>query len=248
MFGRQIDLSTAFNVRDLGGFPTAGGGSTRFGRAVRSDALHRVDGRDEAVLSGLALRAVYDLRSPSELDSDGLGNFVGRRVPHYHAPMMAVTLNPYDDTIDWRGINLEERYVAMLEEGETAIRSVLAAVADPAPGPVLFHCSAGKDRTGVLTAILLSAVGVDDDAIAADYRVSQGNIAHVIEGYREQMKDAGLDDNAIAYLISSPPERMHYTLARLRERWGGVVEYLDAIGFGPTDREQLRRNFVQDLA
>lgn len=246
MADREIKLTTAFNFRDLGGLAVAGGGITRSGRVYRSDALHRIEGPDLEVLGALDLRAVFDLRSAAELDTDGLGGFVGRRVPHHHAPMMAVALNPYDQTVDWRGIDLEERYVSMLEEGASAIRSVLDAVADPEPGAVVFHCSAGKDRTGVLAAVLLSAVGVDEDAVVADYELSQANIAEVIKGYRDEMKAAGLDDDAIAYLVSSPPERMRATLAQLRRRWGSIEGYLDGIGFGADSRALLRAGFVDD--
>ncbi len=248
MHGRPIELKTAYNIRDLGGFPTRAGGTTRYGRAIRSDGLHRVDDGDAALLEALELRVVFDLRSGAELDSDGLGAYVGSRVAHRHTPMMAVTLNPYDDSVDWRGIDLEERYVAMLDEGRDAVRAVLEAIAAPGPGAVLFHCSAGKDRTGVLAAVLLCAVGVDEDAIVTDYARSQGNIAQVIEGYREQMREAGLDSDAIDYLISSPPQRMRYTLAKLRERWGSVEGYLEDIGFDGSAVAQLRRYFVEDVA
>jgi protein-tyrosine phosphatase len=240
----DIALSTVFNFRDLGGFDVPDGGVTSHRMVFRSDALHRVDAADHAVLDGLGLRAVFDLRSAAELETDGLGSFVGGAVPHFHVPMMAVTLNPYDSSVDWRGIDLEERYVAMLEEGEAAIRAVLEAIAEPQPGGIVFHCSAGKDRTGVLAAVLLGAVGVREEAIVADYAASAANIERVISGYREEMLDAGLDEAAIAYLISSPPDRMRYTLARVRERWGNIEAYLDAIGFDADCRRQLRSRFV----
>jgi protein-tyrosine phosphatase len=240
----DIAFSTVFNFRDLGGFEVRGGGITSHRTVFRSDALQRVDAADQAVLEGLGLRAVFDLRSAAELETDGLGSFVGGGVPHFHVPMMAVTLNPYDSSVDWRGIDLEERYVAMLEEGQTAIRAVLEAVAEPQPGGVVFHCSAGKDRTGVLAAVLLGAVGVHEEAIVADYAASAANIERVIEGYREEMLAAGLDEAAIAYLISSPPERIRYMLAQLEGRWGNIDGYLDAIGFDADCRRRLRSRFV----
>jgi protein-tyrosine phosphatase len=244
MAEREIGLVTAFNFRDLGGFAVEEGGQTRFGLVYRSDALHRVNVADHEVLAGLGLGAVFDLRSSAELETDGVGSFVGTAVPHHHAPMMAVTLNPYDQQVDWRGIDLEERYVAMLAEGKAAIRQVLDAVARSAGEGIVFHCTAGKDRTGVLAAVLLRAVGVAPDAIIADYALSGPNIAHIIDGYRTEMAEAGLDDEAIEYLISSPPRRMLDTLAALDERWGGIDAYLDSIGFDAELRDQLRSRFV----
>lgn len=240
----DIAFSTVFNFRDLGGFTVRGGGVTRHRAVFRSDALHRVDAADHALLEGLGLRAVFDLRSTAELETDGLGSFAGGAVAHFHVPMMAVTLNPYDSKVDWRGIDLEERYVAMLEEGRSAILAVLEAAAESQPGAIVFHCSAGKDRTGVVAAILLGAVGAEEEAILADYAASATNIERVIKGYREEMLQAGLDQAAIAYLISSPPERMRNMLAQLEARWGGIEGYLDAIGFDADCRRQLRRRFV----
>jgi protein-tyrosine phosphatase len=193
----------------------------------------------------LGIRRVFDLRSDAELARDGIGEFAGRVAEHVHVPLVRVSLSPFDPDIDWKTVNLRDRYLEMLEEGGNAVRAIFSALAGAAAGAVVFHCSGGKDRTGVVAALVLRALGVADTAIVEDYALSEANLAEAVREYREHLQQAGLDSAAIAYLTSSPPERMRYTLAELDRRWGSTQEYLRWIGVDEDAVASLRRNLLE---
>jgi len=245
MDSRRVPLSSAFNVRDLGGLPAGEGTQVRRGRAYRADALHRLTAVDRAIMAELGIRKVFDLRSDAEVARDGIGKFAGREAEHIHVPLVRVSLSPFDPEIDWRLVNLRDRYLEMLEEGGAAIRAIFTALADDADGAVVFHCSGGKDRTGVVAALVLRALGVPEEAIVNDYSVSEKHLKGPVREYRSHLENAGLDTAAIAYLTSSPPERMRYTLAELDRRWGSTEGYLSWIGVRNETVERLRRSLLE---
>ena len=245
MASRQVALSSAFNVRDLGGLPAGEGRQVRYGRAYRADALHRLTAEDRAVLESLGIRRVFDLRSNAELARDGIGEFAGKAAEHVHVPLVRVSLSPFDPDIDWRTVNLRDRYLEMLDEGGTAIRTIFSALAADPPDTVVFHCSGGKDRTGVVAALILRCLGVPDVEIVEDYALSEANLADAVREYRAHLEDVGLDSAAIAYLTSSPPERMRHTLGELDRRWGSTDGYLHSIGIDAATIESVRRNLLE---
>lgn len=236
MHGRRIELQGAFNFRDLGGV-AAGDTVVATGRVFRSDALHRLTPSDVEALEGLGIARVFDLRSPSELARDGIGDFpVGK---HVHAPLVEQTLNPFDPTIDWQRIDLAERYVEMLVIGGDAIRVVFEAASEGEP--IVFHCTGGKDRTGVVAALLLRALGVSDEDIVADYAVSEGYMRAALDAHRRELLARRFAPDVIAYLTSSPPQRMRAMLRELDRRWGSAAGYLSEIGVGEDLLARLTR-------
>lgn len=242
---RAVHLESASNVRDLGGLPVRGGGMVRRGRVYRGDAIHGATSADVSVLRSLGIRTVYDLRSPDELARDGIGQFAGSIAEHRHAPIVQVSLSPFDPRIDWATVNLRDRYLEMLEQGGDAIRSVMLALCDDRSGPVLFHCSGGKDRTGVVAALILRVLGVADEDIIADYAMSERNLAPRVRAFLDRLEGAGIDDDAIAYLTSSPPARMRYTLREIDARWGSAPRYLETIGVGAEEIARVEANLVE---
>jgi protein-tyrosine phosphatase len=245
MESRQVALHSAFNVRDLGGLPAGQGRRVRRGCAYRADALHRLTAGDCAILSNLGIRRVFDLRSHAEVARDGIGVFAGGAAEHVHVPLVRVSLSPFDPDIDWKTVNLRDRYLEMLYEGGAAIRAIFAALATETPAPVVFHCSGGKDRTGVVAALVLRCLGVPDGVIVEDYALSEANLAEAVRDYRAHLHEVGLDCAAIAYLTSSPPERMYYTLAELDRRWGSTDAYLQSIGVDAATIDCARRNLLE---
>jgi protein-tyrosine phosphatase len=248
MLPRDVILSSASNVRDLGGLYAGGGRRVRRGRAFRAGALHGLDPADIAKLRALGIARVFDLRSPSELARDGTGLFAGPVAEHVHVPLVQVSLNPFDPDVDWRGINLRDRYLEMLQQGGSAIRAVIEALAGENAAPLVFHCSGGKDRTGVVAAIVLRAIGVPDDSIVTDYSLSERNLTAAIHEHRASIEAMGLEPEVLAYLTGSPPERMWYTLGEIDRRWGSTVAYLSSIGVSDDTRNRLRRNLVEPPA
>src|SRR3954471_13812998 len=176
---RLLPLVGAFNFRDIGGYPAAGGRGTRWGGVVRSDTLQELSADDLAVLRELGLRTVVDLRTPTEVERDGRGplqdepiHYVNLSVlPEEAGESVAAPAPDHDD--------VAARYLWYLETGAGALTTAMALVADGGNHPLVFHCMAGKDRTGVLSALLLSCVGVDGKAIVDDY-VQTADTLHLI--------------------------------------------------------------------
>ena len=241
---RRVSLSNAFNFRDLGGVTAGSAGAVRRGRAFRSDGLHRLDEPDIEALAALGIADVFDLRSDAELARDGIGRFAGGRARHHHTPLVKISLSPFDPDIDWQTINFRDRYLEMLEEGGGAVRAIFTALAAPGAAPLVFHCSGGKDRTGVVAALIQRTIGVDDDDILEDYGLSESLLQAAGDGVRSRLDALGLTAAAIAYMTSSPPDRMRYTLDELDRRWGSTSGYLRWAGVSEAIEEGVRRNLV----
>ncbi|NQY91925.1 MAG: tyrosine-protein phosphatase [Deltaproteobacteria bacterium] len=239
MHNKPLALDGAFNFRDIGGYSTASGQSVRRSIVYRADTLHRLSDSDARVLEGLGIARVVDLRSDLELQRDGVGVFVEGRGIHVHAPLVEVSLSPFDSDIDWGQVDLRERYIEMLEVGTAALREVFESVAADRV-PLVFHCTGGKDRTGVVAALLLRTLGVSDAVIEQDYSASERYLAPVISKHRGALEGEGLADDVIAYLCSSPASRMRYTLEQLDRRWGSTESYLLQAGVDRATQDALR--------
>jgi len=242
---RRVSLSNAFNFRDLGGVRAGASGRVRRGKVFRSDGLHRVDERDVTALTALGIGDVFDLRSAAELARDGIGEFAGQRAHHHHCPLVKISLSPFDPDIDWQTVNFRDRYLEMLDEGGAAVLAIFHALAAPSAKPLVFHCSGGKDRTGVVAALIQRTLGVSDDVILDDYAASEGLLQAAANGVQSRLDALGLSSSAIAYLTSSPPDRMRYTLDELDRRWGSTTAYLRWAGVTKEIEDGVRRNLVE---
>jgi protein-tyrosine phosphatase len=240
----RIELEGAWNFRDFGGVTAADGRRIRPGAVFRSDALHRLTAGDAARLEALGLSRVYDLRSARELETDGLGDFAAVGDRHFHRPLVRVTLSPFDPSIDWKTLDLSSRYLEMLREGGAVVVEILSWLASAEAGPTVFHCTAGKDRTGVLAALLLLALGVDEEEVVADYAASEVCLAELLSERRKPLLAMGLDLEAVAYLTTAPASRMKATLLRLEADWGGVEGYLACAGAAPGLSAALRARLL----
>ncbi|MGI6245879.1 MAG: tyrosine-protein phosphatase [Pseudochelatococcus sp.] len=237
---RQIPLAGAHNLRDLGGYPTGRGGATAWRRLLRSDGLHALTEQDVDRLRGIGLRTVIDLRSQQEaayqpgrlVDEPG---FTCLRIPLFSA------LAPINMAMAAQDFDLGQRYLDAIAQCGAAIAGVLTAIAEADDAPLLFHCTAGKDRTGLIAAFLLGMVGVGDDAIVADYTLTSTLAEPLLRRLRETAAARGRRPEHVAALLSTPPDAMQRVLDRIRDEHGGIDGYIARIGVGPALRERLRR-------
>ncbi len=244
MTSQRILLEGAHNFRDLGGLVTADGRRVVGRRVFRADRLSRLTAADSALLTSLGITRVFDLRSSAELATDGIGEFAAAADRHRHVPLVQVALRAGDPTIDWTSINLQDRYLEMLREGGAVIRAVLEQIAGAGACGTVFHCTGGKDRTGVLAAVLLRTLGAADELIIEDYAVSERYLDPIVRLYRETLEAEGFDPAAIMYLCGSPPQRMRDLLAGIDEVWGSIDDYLETIGVGQETLTGLRRRLL----
>lgn len=235
-----IEADKIFNLRDIGGWDAEGGKKVRRGRVFRSDNLGMVTEADRDLLvNRLGVRHVIDLRRVAELERTGRFPEV-EGVEFHHFELQHVTWDYIDLGIDGSTPHeqvvqfLRQRYSGMYEAGFKAIRDSLEVIAGGEP--VLFHCMAGKDRTGLVAAALLSVLGVAEEDIAADYELS----LHGIRRWRA-WRDANMGKPATEGGLTTPAEAMLETLQEMRARFGSMTAYVAATGFDKagTLRSQL---------
>jgi protein-tyrosine phosphatase len=245
---RLIALEGAQNFRDLGGYPTRDGGVTRWRTVFRTDALHQLTSNDLQLFGELGVMVVYDLRRDSELVTRP--NQVSTRHFNMLAPVDAAGVEQLDRTAleDQPGGEglLRDMYRKMLDHSGSAIGSVVAGLADADALPAAFNCHAGKDRTGLVAALVLEAIGVDRQIVLDDYELTTTYRTqdHRDDSY-ERLIDMGLVPEAALGVLGTPRWTMADTLDDLDHVHGGIERYLEAnCGVGPETLSLLRTNLV----
>lgn len=221
------------NARDLGGHPTADGAVTRDRSLLRADDLTQLSPEGLQAFAGYGIETVLDLRWPEEIAA--APSPVARLLPD----VRYVSVSLLGDTpADWGALGgycaKEQWKCTVLARLQPQLRKALAAIAEAAPGPLLFHCVAGKDRTGVIAALLLALAQVVPAAIAADYAASTENLR---EAYLSRYPDG--DPAAIVEAVRCP-ESAVYNMLDYLDRSGGIRAYLGGIGLGAAEIARLR--------
>jgi protein-tyrosine phosphatase len=245
---RDIDLLDTYNLRDLGGYAAAGGYRVRWRRLFRGAGLHRLRGADVVSVRALGLRTAIDLRTSQELTERGAFPVDELPATAHHLPMITRMWDHGDLRADDPPEHyLVARYREMFDEGREAIVATLRILSRPESYPAAFYCAAGKDRTGVLAALVLSAVGVDDDEIVADYHLSSERVARIVE--RARARGDGEADSLMlsqpTALIAAPPQAMRLLLAWVAEEHGSVTGYLEGLGVGPATIAGMRASLLE---
>ena len=230
--GKTLELGNVFNFRDLGGLPTDTGGHIHHGLLYRSDGLHQADDADLERLAELGLRTIVDLRTAEERDTRGSARAMELGARLWHLPLID-ELWPsegVDDSTD-HGRYLADRYREMADVGHRVAPPLIRLIADGDELPLVFHCAAGKDRTGFTAAVLLRTAGVSIDDVAADY----ARTAHAMEAmdawWRAQAQARGHAMEEIpGAFVASPPEAMVTFLHELEESHRSMAGYLHSLG------------------
>lgn len=232
-FERHVAFTGCFNFRDLGGYRTSDGRWTRPQFLYRADGPHALDDTDVTRLSTLSLSTVFDLRTPLEVEQRGCYSSVVSDLVEYHLPMIDV-LPDADELPEWIDpAVVAGRYRDMLDEGQDTVAEILAVLSDPSVYPAMFHCSAGKDRTGVVAAVLLGVLGVPDDAIVADYALSAAAMRRLVEYYQSTYPDAAEQlARLVPAMVAADPRAMTGFINGIRRDYGGFDGYAAAIGVG----------------
>lgn len=242
---RRVAVEGCHNFRDLGDYPTRSGRRLRRGQLYRADALHHLTpGGVATVKQELRIRDVLDLRSSGEISLDGRGALAHEpEIRFHHLPLFDGEVSP-EQRSSADDLTLSDRYWMMLRFAAAPIARVVETLAG-APGPAVFHCAAGKDRTGVVSAVLLGAMDVPDEVIVADYAATREGLEAVVErlltseGYREMFSALPPDT------LHAEPETMIRLLERVRAEHGGMREYLLGAGVGEASLAALARRVLE---
>ena len=249
MTRRHVPLEGNLNLRDLGGYIGADGRSVRHGCLFRSDELHALTDADLSVIADLGVRVVFDLRNERER---------GER-PSRLPPGVEVHERETPSKRDAAGLSLEQQvvqgllpppndeefshtYIDMLTRLVPELRRIVALALDARQRPLLFHCVAGKDRTGMTAAILLGLLGVPDDVILDDYELT----THYSAGRRLEAVASLLDEHGVAHdrvrpLFEARRPVLQIAVDHLHETWGDFDTYaVDQLGLHPDTPTRLR--------
>jgi protein-tyrosine phosphatase len=239
-FSRQLPIEGVYNVRDLGNYPTRDGKRTRPGRFLRSDNIGKLSEAAQQQLVDWGLKTIVDLRFDSEV----------KLFTHCFASHDCVTYHNVS-LINQVIFNTEERehvyqfYILLLEEAKDEFRQVLEILAEPENQPALFHCHAGKDRTGLIAGLLLSLANVAPGIIADDYALTRQYIAPLVEIWREEAIQKGWDMKRFDRDNAADPRTMLETLKHLDENYGGAENYLRACGVSQSKLDSLKAALVE---
>lgn len=261
MTNRVLPIKNGNNFRDLGGYRTSDGHQVQWHRLLRSGNLARLDAADQQVLADLNLKVDVDLRSPTEMTT----------APDHYPAGTSYLANPVfasDETRSSKGLagygkeagsdptvgyqHMLQVYEDMVtfESGQAAFAKLFeTALALPADGSLLFHCTAGKDRTGLSAALLLLALGVPLATVRQDYLLSNTTNQAFVDRYLAQIEREGrsatfrTNFQAVATVNGDYLDR---ALETINDRFGGVATYLrDVLQLGAADLASLRANFLQ---
>ncbi|MCJ1288421.1 hypothetical protein MMC26_007778 [Xylographa opegraphella] len=250
-------LPSIHNLRSISSHPTSHPTlRTRSTYIYRSASPSAISAADLHTLSStLRITHVFDLRSAPEIAALApLAPFpTTPSIRRIWAPVFAEQdYSPeriavrYKDYASGRAEGFVRAYADILAEGKESFRRVFEWVRE-GEGVGLMHCTAGKDRTGVLVMLLLGLVGVPDEAIAAEYALTTQGLEAWKPGARERLRARGLPEEGIEGMMSSWPHYMVATLEMMRQRYGGVEGYVrDVLGFGDEDVEIIKRNLVEE--
>jgi protein-tyrosine phosphatase len=229
----SLPFPELLNARDLGGYPTVDGHVTRTHSLVRADDLAQLTPAGLRALADYGIQTVLDLRWPEEASKHQ--SPVPAGLPHVRYERISLLTHTEDE---WR---LRSREVAkelwkcvVLEHVGHELRRVLVSIADAAPAALLFHCVAGKDRTGLIAALLLALADAQPAAIAADYAISGENLR---AGYLRRYP--GTEPERILEILRCP-EAGAYNMLKFLDDAGGVRAYLRQIGLTEQQISALR--------
>lgn len=244
---RLHQLEGVYNLRDLGGLPTEDGGTTVHGRIFRSDSLQSVTQRDIALLHDtLGVRSLIDLRGEDEVLAEGRGALAERDVRYTNLPLVQEDGSLVSYLEDSRTVDLVPRYLSYLDSpGRTMLRA-LELLSEAETAPTVFFCAAGKDRTGVLSALVLRLVGVQPQAVVDDYLLSARSAEIIL---RERLMPSPTYAHHIATLprevYTAEAETMRRFLRALDAEHGGAQQWARAQGLEQAVVDRLRAALLQ---
>ena len=239
---RTLGVEGLLNVRDLGGLTTTDGRRVRRGRVIRSDNLRGLtDDGAVALVRDVAPRLVLDLRTEQECAREGRGLSAMAHVRYVNVPLQPkAALNP-EQVAAGLATNLFDDYVLQVRENGSQLLAALDLLAADGALPAVVHCTAGKDRTGVLVALLLDLLGVEHEQIAADYAATTANMPGILARIRSSpfFQGTGLAA-APSWIFESEPGTMRAFLSWLDQEFGGTLRWATAEGLAPAAVERLR--------
>jgi protein-tyrosine phosphatase len=245
---RHIPLEGAENFRELGGYETADGRVVRWRMLYRADGLGGLTDGDVAQLLERGVATVFDLRSSREVEAFGQAVIAERGAAYHHVPFrqdIGLTAQQMTDPERMANAARSAGYLEMLEHAKPSIGRVFRALVEEEPYGAVFHCTGGKDRTGITAALILHTLGVPDETIAADYALTSRYLTFSDERRKTMEEFFGITFPTTAF--ASDPETILETLGGVAERYGSVARYLEEeCAVSAEHQEALRGQLLEE--
>lgn len=229
---KLLTIEGVFNIRELGGYQNIQGIEIKRQRFVRSASLCEITSKGVDVLVNMGVDCIIDLRSLSEARNMPDRIAAHEAFKHYHIPMLDNIRSNISAQIKLSfHQSLAEMYQHILDDSQESIKAVFTILADKQHRSILFHCTGGKDRTGVIAMLLLGLARVDEETIIEDYAWSQ----HLID--LEPFK--AIPFEIPPYLLESNPAVMRETLNYIKDKYKGIGNYLAQIGISEEQKQSI---------
>ncbi len=241
ILSRWLPIEGCVNFRDLGGYRNHTGQTVRWRRLFRSDALQDMTATDAAyAIEELDVRLVVDLRNPDEAERDGKGPLPDLGAGYTHHPLLRERgFPPFTggDVVE----RLSSTYQWLIHNSGSRVADAVNAIAEADGSSVVFHCSAGKDRTGLLAALILEVLGVDAETIRADYLLTN----EAVEGILRRIKAMQPDASPTTQSLAAQPVAFQGFQDTLHQEYGGAESYLTRHGVAVETLTRLRSNLLE---
>ena len=237
---RLLQLDGALNFRDVGGYTNVEGRVTRWGRLFRSDTLHAITPEDLVTLGDLGIATVIDLRMWGEIVYTGRGLLDGSSIALIETDALRDHFPASSSPASRSDVSLDEVYWRYLTSGSANFVRALQELGRPEAYPVVVGCFFGKDRTGVLVALVLACLGVEPDVIIDDYVLSASRMEYIIERLRTNPVYNQTLNQTPPWRLAASPDTMAAFLARLDEHYGGARAWALRAGVTLAQLENLR--------
>ena len=245
---QQVNFESIFNFRDLGGFRTSEGYKVAWGKLFRSGELRQMTGNDLINLKEkIGLACVIDLRSKYEIEHQGIGLLADSGIKYKNVSLIPDGGNKDTQRERYAGLhNMGEFYIKLARQkqfGQSVIEA-LEIMAETANQPLVFHCTAGKDRTGILAAIVLSILGVVDEDIVNDYCLSAPYVEFLYNRKKSETQKEENQDNLPEFFWKVAPENMVLFLTALKQEYGSTRQYIKTKGAEQSLIDLLKKNLL----
>lgn len=229
------------NARDLGGYPTADGRETQWGRVLRSDNPYDLTEEGRRALQETGVRTIIDVRGDGEVREYPSPFADHPDITYQHIAFVDETQPPTPE-----GLSMAEGYLHMLQRDREGVRAILTAIARAPDGPVLIHCHGGKDRTGLTAALILRLAGVPRDVVAEDYGLTEELMREKDQQWIESAPTPeGREERRRLMATYAPKAEVMDTVIRaLEEQYGSIESYLRSLGLEPGEIDALRARML----
>jgi protein-tyrosine phosphatase len=250
---RAVRFDGVVNFRDLGGYDTKDGRRVKWGRVFRSGHLSDLTQKDQQRIKQLGIKTICDFRSPGEkemrpnwLPPDGSIQYLELPIVHGEFDPVAAMESLQKGDVSWLTEDfIITRYIKKIDDFGHVWGRFFNQLADAKNRPLVFHCTAGKDRAGTAAALTLLALGVPEETVIYDHGLSNVYIAHVLEVINQRIKKIGIDPQKVEPYFTAPRNAIVAVVNHIRKTYGSAAKYLQTkAGISEEKLELLREELL----